>query len=72
MEFPGQESDPSHSCGNTQSLTHYAGPGAEPGSQGSRDTTDPVGPQQELLENLSLTFTRKILCDVDRELYAKV
>ena len=50
MEFPGQGSDPSHSCdlscGNAGSLTHSAGPGMEPASQGSQDATDPVVPQQ--------------------------
>ena len=48
MEFLGQESDLSRSCdlrcsgGNARSLTHCAGLGMEPVSQGSRDTTDPI------------------------------
>ena len=56
MQFLDQGSDASHrcdlyhhSCDNAGSLTHCARPGIEPESQGSRDTTDPVGPQEELL-----------------------
>ena len=55
MEFLGQGSDPSHSCdlhhgyGDTGSATHCAGPGIKPVSQCSRDATDPVAPQRELL-----------------------
>ena len=49
MEFPGKESDPSHSCGNTGSLTHCAGLGIEPASQSSQNAAYPVAPQQELL-----------------------
>ena len=54
MEFPDHGSDPSrshdlcHSCASPGSLTHCAGPGMEPASQGSQDTTDPVAPQREL------------------------
>jgi len=57
MEFPGQGSDLRssedlrHSCGSTRSLTHCAGLGIEPASQGSHDAADPVVPQQELLTN---------------------
>ena len=55
MKFLGQGSDPScgydlsRSCGNTGSLTHYAGLGNKPVSQHSQDTTNPVVPQRELL-----------------------
>ena len=51
MDFPGQGSDPSHSChlshsyGNTRSLTHCARPGIEPVPHSSEDATDPVVPQ---------------------------
>jgi len=51
---PGQASDPnlghepSHSCSNTRSLTHCAGPDIEHASQHSQDTTNPIMPQQEL------------------------
>ena len=54
MEFPGQRSDPNHSCnlgcscGNTRSLTRCAGPGIEPASQCSQDTADLTAPQWEL------------------------
>ena len=54
MEFPGQESDPSHSfnlsqnCSNAGSLTHCAEPRIEPASQCPQDAADPVAPQQEL------------------------
>ena len=47
VEFPGQGSDPSHSCdlscscSNTRSLTHCAGPS-------SQDAANPIAPQQEL------------------------
>ena len=47
MEFPGQGSDPSHSC-NAGPLIHCAGPGMEPVSQRSRVTADPIVPHQEL------------------------
>jgi len=46
MEFPGQGSDQSHSfdlrhsCGNTKSLTHCAGPGIEPTIQHSRNAAE--------------------------------
>ena len=55
MEFPGQGSDPSHSCdlshscGNTRSLTHCFRPGIEPVSQHPQDMADPIAPQQKLL-----------------------
>ena len=55
MEFPGQGSDPSqshelsHSCGNTASLSHCAGPGITPSTQCFQDAADPTEPQQELL-----------------------
>ena len=39
---PGQGLDLSRHCDNTRSLTHCAGPGIEPVSQCSQDTTDPV------------------------------
>ena len=54
IEFIGPVSYLSHSChlghsySNTGSLTHCAGPGIEPTSQCSQDTTDPIAPQQEL------------------------
>ena len=52
-EFPGQGSDPnhscnlSHSCGSARSLTRCARPGIESASQCSRDASDPIVPQQE-------------------------
>ena len=55
MEFPGQGSDLSyscdlsHSCGNTRSLTHCAGPGIKPVSQCFQDATNPIVPQGKLL-----------------------
>ena len=55
VAFLGQGSDPSiscnlcHNCGNTRFLTHCAGLGIEPVSQCSRDATDPIVPQWELL-----------------------
>ena len=55
MEFLGQESDPNckivtycHSNAR-YSLTHHAGLGVEAASQHSRDATDTIVPQQELL-----------------------
>ena len=52
--FLGQGSDPSQSCNlcccNAGSLTHCAELGIEPASQCSRDTSDPIAPQQELQE----------------------
>ena len=51
-EFLGQGSDPNHNCdlrhsySNAGSLTHTAGLGIEPASQCSRDTSNPVAPQQ--------------------------
>ena len=62
VELPGQGSDLSHSyelcwsCGNAGSLTHCAGPGIEPSSQCSRDTANPIAPQEELLQVLDLIF----------------
>ena len=49
MEFPGQGSDVSHSCGNTR-------PGIEPVSWHSRDAAaaKPIAPQQELPQYLFL------------------
>lgn len=50
MEFWGQGLDPSHSCdlshsyGNARSLTYFAGPGINPISQHSQDTTDFIVP----------------------------
>ena len=52
-------------CCNSRSLTHCVGLGVEPASQCSRDTSDLIGPQQELLDgtfiisckNPSLTFS---------------
>ena len=49
MVFLGQGSDSSLSCNNTGSLIHFVGLGIEPASQRSRDATDPVVPQRELL-----------------------
>ena len=49
MEFPGQESDPSHSC---RSLTHLSGTGIKPASQGYRDAVDPIALQQKLRKNI--------------------
>ena len=44
MEFPGQGSDPNHSChlslSNARSLTHGARPGIEPSSQRSQDVSN--------------------------------
>ena len=54
MELPGQGSDASHrcdlrhSCSTAGSLTHGAALEMEPGSQYSRDGTDPIAPQWEL------------------------
>ena len=54
MEFLGQKSDLSHSCNpslshdDAASLTHSAGPGMEPVSQHSQDTTNPIVQQREL------------------------
>ena len=39
---------PMCSCSNAGSITHCAGLGMEPASQGSRDTTNPVAPQRNL------------------------
>ena len=36
---------------NSGSLTHCAGPGIEPVAQHSRDATDTLAPQQELLHD---------------------
>ena len=54
MEFPGQGSDPSHSCdlccscSNAGSLTHCVRLGIEPVSWCCRDMDDPIEPQREL------------------------
>ena len=54
MEFRGQGSDlncccdPRCSYGDARSLTHCAQSGMEPASQGSRDTTESITPQQVL------------------------
>ena len=63
MAFPGQGSDPSYSCdlhsscGSTPgSLTHCVQPGIKPASQCSRDATNPIVPQWELLDT--------VFCDV--------
>ena len=54
-EFPGQGSDPScccnpnRSCGNAGFLTRCARPGIEPSFHCSREATDAVVPQWELL-----------------------
>ena len=55
MEFPGQGSDPSRSCGNARSLTHCTGPGVEPVSQHSRDAINPIAPERELHPKCLLT-----------------
>ena len=69
MEFPGQGSDPSHSCNlscscsNATSLTHRTRPGIEPVSQHSQDAAaDPAVPQQELRHSTILN------CDSKRKL----
>ena len=63
MEFPGQRSDPSHSCnlchscGNARSTgVHCARSGIKPMSQCSRDVADPVVSQCELLKTLFFFF----------------
>ena len=54
VKFLGQGSDLSHSCNlscscsNARSLTHCAGQGVRPASQGSQAAADPVAPQWEL------------------------
>ena len=49
------ESDPSHKCANTRSLTHRSRLGIEPAtSMSSRNTTDLVVPQWELLESVDV------------------
>ena len=56
LELPGQGSDRSHSCdlsypcANTRCIAHGVGPGIEPVSQCSQDTTSPFAPQRELQE----------------------
>ena len=58
MKFPGQELDPSygcdlsHSCSNTESLTHYVRMGVESMSQSSQDAADPIVSQWELFLNI--------------------
>ena len=67
MELPDQGSDLSrschlsHSCSNTGSLTHCAGPGIEPATQCSQDATDPIVPQWELPHS---HFKKKLLTQV--------
>ena len=69
MEFPGQGSDLScscdlsHSCGNARSLTGCARPGIKSASQCSKDTTNPIVPQQEFLK--TLLFLLCSLCGVE-------
>ena len=64
MEFPGQGSDPSHSCnlrhscGNTGSLTHCAEPRIKPVYWHCRDASDPVVVQQGLQ---FIFFTSRII-----------
>ena len=68
MEFPGQGSDPSHSChlssscGHTASLTYSSGLSIEAVSQRSQDAAKPVVPQRELqvclFQEYSLVFLR--------------
>ena len=66
MEFLGQGSDPSHSCdlscssSSAGSLTHCAGLGIEPASQGSQDTANPIAPQWELLETSLSLFSLRL------------
>ena len=52
MEFPGQRSDPSHSCdlptAEAGFLTHCSGPGIKPASQHFRDAAGTIALQQEL------------------------
>ena len=68
MALLGQGSDASHSCDpchsrvKAGSLTHCAGPGIELASQGSRDTTNPVVPQGELLFVQPLYFIFLSFC----------
>ena len=60
--FPGQGSDLSHSCdpcnsyNSAGSLTHCTRRRTEPTSQCSRDASDPIVPQQKLLEFLFLSY----------------
>ena len=63
MELPGQGSDPSQSCslscscGNTRSLTRYAGPRIKSASQGSQDPLIPLchcGNSQAIFEAAQL------------------
>ena len=59
VEFPGQESDLSHSCkpshchSNTGSLTHCVRTEIEPASQCSQDAANLIAPQKEL-QSISL------------------
>ena len=41
--------DPNRICSNARSLTHPAGLGVKPATQGSQDAPNPFVPQQELL-----------------------
>lgn len=62
MEVPAQGADPNHSCylhhsyNKAGSLILCARPGMEPAWQCSRDTPEPVLPQQELLIILTLQW----------------
>ena len=62
MDFPGQGSDPSHSCDSFRSLTHCGGPGIEPVSLCSREVADPMAPQWKLL--LPFFFKGFLFCFV--------
>ena len=57
MEFLGQGSDLSHSCGHTGSATHCAGLGIKSEPQSSQDAADPITPQWELPD-----FHLSVLC----------
>ena len=46
--------DLSHSCSNAGSLTHCAGQGMDPTSQGSQEAVDTIVPQQEFLKGILL------------------
>ena len=68
IEFLGQglnlshSCDLHHSCSNTGSLTHCARLGMEPVSQSSRDATNFVVPQRELLCKNFLICTCLVSC----------
>lgn len=44
MEFPGQGSDPSHSCSNARSLTNSPRLGIKPAPECSQDAPNPAAP----------------------------